>query len=563
MNRRQALGLITAAASLPVGRAYGGAQNHASQSLQSMDLLNPRHFGAIGDGKALDSHAINAAIEACTKAGGGVVYCSPGQYLCGTVELKSNVTLYLEAGAVILGSTDVAQYTPKPGPSPDSDAGQGHLIYARDVENVGIVGPGRIDGQGQAFWIATNRKPVPESSQWSDARHLDWKPKARISPMVEVVNCTNLRLESIELVGASGWTLRPINCTRVYIQGVSIRNPAIGPNTDGIDLTGCQNVVISDCLIDTGDDAICLKSENPYGDSPRLSKNITVTNCIITSSTNGFKIGTATQGGFENITFSNSTIVSSDPDIASRMVAGIAIEMVDGGWIDGVVMSGLQIEDARAPLLIRRGNRSNKFPTDKACLRGVLIEGIHATGAILTSSITGIPGMEVEDVRVSDFHVDTVMPGKKEWMPATVPEVPGAYPQSRMFGWLPAFGLYCRHVRGLSLRSISFTAPADEWRNTVIFDDVRQLELHGFRTTSALAGVPPLVLTGVRDAWLSGAVAPVNSATLAKVNGSQTSDILISGCDVRAAGTLAEVAVNVSAGAVRGEFNIMKQAPTT
>ncbi len=556
MNRREALALITASASFPVGSAYAGGQRNGPQSVPSANLFSPRQFSAVVDGKTLDSPAINAAINACNKAGGGVVYCSPGNYLCGTVELKSNVTLYLEAGAVILGSTNVAQYTPKPGPDPSSDAGQGHLVYARDVENVSIVGPGRIDGQGKSFWTPTNRKPVSESQQWSDARHLDWKPGPRISPMVELVNCTNLRLESIELVGASGWTLRPINCTRVYIQGIAIRNPAIGPNTDGIDLTGCQNVVISDCLIHTGDDAICLKSENPYGDTPMLSRNIAVTNCIITSSTTGFKIGTATQGGFENITFSNSTVVSTDPDIASRMVGGIAIEMVDGGWIDGIVITGIQIQDARSPLLIRRGNRANRFPTDKARLRGILIEGVHATGAILTSSITGIPGMEVEDVRLSDIHIDTVMPGKKEWLRSSVPEVPAAYPQSRMFGWLPASGLYCRHVRGLSLRNVTFTAPADEWRNTMIFDDVRQLTLNGFTTTPATAGVPPLVFTGTRDAWISNAVAPLNSSALAKIEGKETTNLLISGCDLRGASKLADVSADVNANAIRAEFNI-------
>ena len=473
--------------------------------------------------------------------------------------MKSNVTLYLEAGAVILGSTDVKQYTPKPGPDPKGDAGQGHLLYARDVENVGVVGPGKIDGQGRSFWTATNRKPVAESDQWSDARHLDYKPYARISPMVELVNCTNLRLESIELTGSSGWTLRPINCTRVFIEGITIQNPAIGPNTDGIDLTGCQHVVISNCLIDTGDDAICLKSENPYGDGPRLSLNIAVTNCIITSSTNGFKIGTATQGGFENITFSNSTIVSSDPDVAARMVAGIAIEVVDGGWIDGLVISGIQIQDARAPLLIRRGNRANPFPTDKAALRRVLIDGVQATGAILTSSITGIPGREVEDVRLSDIHIDTVMPGKKEWLRASVPEVPAAYPQSRMFGWLPASGLYCRHVRGLSLRDISFTAPAEEWRNTMIFDNVTQLRVNGFATTPSSGGVPPLVLTDTRNAWITGAAAPDNSSALAKVAGSQTSNMLFTGCDLRGAAKIAEISAEVKAGAVRGDFNTGKK----
>ncbi len=557
MNRREALALITASAAVPMSRGYAATGKHGPPNGLAASLFNPRQFGAVGDGKVLDSPAINAAIDACNKAGGGVVYCSPGTYLCGTVELKSNVTLYLEAGAVILGSTDVAQYTPKAGPDATADAGQRHLLYARDADNVSVVGPGRVDGQGQSFWTATNRKPVSDDAKWSDARHLDYKPNARVSPMVELVNCTNLRLESIELTGSSGWTLRPINCTRVSIQGIVIRNPAIGPNTDGIDLTGCQDVVISDCLINTGDDAICLKSENPYGPTPRLSKNIAVSNCIITSSTTGFKIGTATQGGFENITFSNSTIVSSDPDIASRMVGGIAIEMVDGGWVEGVVISGIQIQDARSPIFIRRGNRSNRFGTEKKGIRGVLIDEVHATGAILTSSITGIPGMDVEDVRLSNIHIDTVMPGKQDWVHSPVPEVPAAYPQSRMFGWLPASGLYCRHVQGLSLKDITFTAPAEEWRNTVIFDDVRQLTMNGFRTTRANeGGVPPLVLTGTQDVWISGAVAPVRSSALARVEGSQTSNVLITGCDVRGTAKLTDVSPEVSAGAVRGEFNI-------
>jgi hypothetical protein len=554
MNRREALALITASAASPSSYAYK-LSGSSVQSPSTSNIFNPRDFGAIGNGVALDSPAINAAINACNKKGGGVVYCAPGTYLCGTVELKSNVTLYLEAGTVILGSTDVAQYTSKAGPDPNADAGQRHLIYARDVENVSVVGPGRIDGQGKSFWVRSNRQPPAE--KWSDARHLDWKHGDRVSPMVELVNCTNLRLESIELIGASGWTLRPINCTRVFIQGIVIRNPAIGPNTDGIDLTGCQNVVISDCVIDTGDDAICLKSENPYGGTPRLSQNITVTNCIITSSTNGFKIGTATQGGFENITFSNSTIVSNDSDTASRMIAGIAVEMVDGGWLEGLVISGIQIQNARAPLFIRRGNRSSPFGLDKRGLRGVLVDGVHATGAILTSSITGIPSMEVEDVRLSNIHIDTVMPGEQQWLRIAVPEAPAAYPQSRMFGWLPASGLYCRHVRGLSLKDISFSAPTSEWRNTMIFNDVHDLTVFGFRTTAADSAVPPIVLVDTRDVWVSAAVAPVNSTALTIIEGSQTKNILFSGCDIRGAATLAEVKPSVTTDVVRAEFNIM------
>ena len=525
----------------------GAGTNHAS---------DVKHYGAKGDGVSIDTLAINAAIDDCNKAGGGIVYLSPGNYLSGTVVLKSNVTLYLEAGAVLLGSKNISDYTPQAGPNASDDAGQRHFIFARDAENVGLAGPGAIDGRGSSYWIPSNRKPVSDDKKWSDAIHLDWEHKDRVSPMIELVNCTNLRIEDIRIRGASGWTMRPINCTNVVIQGIEIKNPVYGPNTDGIDMTGCKNVLMSDCIIDTGDDAICLKSENPYDDLPQVSQNIVITNCIISGCCNGFKIGTATQGGFENITFSNSVIYNDDVDLTSRLIAGIAIEMVDGGWINGIVITGIQMRRARSPICIRRGDRSSPHKFPQTGLRGVMIDGVHATDAILTSSITGIPGMIVEDVSLSNITVDTIMPGKKEWITSQVPEVPKAYPQSRMFGWLPASGLYCRHVRGLRLKEINFSSPAEEWRPTIICDDVKDLTLSGFSTTPVSEGVPAVSLINVDKAWLSGAVAPTGAKALLSVHGELTSSILVTGCDVREAANTIEPAPEVPASALREEFNI-------
>jgi hypothetical protein len=167
--------------------------------------------------------------------------------------------------------------------------------------------------------------------------------------------------------------------------------------------------------------------------------------------------------------------------------------------------------------------------------------------------------MYVEDVRLANFHVDTVMLGDKEWLKPSVPEVPGAYPESRMFGWLPASGLYCRRVRGLSLRDVTFTAPTQEWRNTMIFDDVRQLKLDGFRSTSAIGGVPPILLTNTRNVWISGAAALMNSTAWARIEGSESGNLLISGCDIRGAAKLADQSPEVDAGVVRGELNITKE----
>jgi hypothetical protein len=559
MNRRQILASLTAFGGAAAVKSYASDPNPPSTGGLPATILNPRSFGAIGDGNTLDSPAINAAIDACNKAGGGVVYLSPGNYLSGTVVLKSNVTLYLEAGAVLLGSKNVSDYNPQPGPGSNDDAGQRHFIFARDAENVGLAGPGAIDGQGSSYWIPSNRKPVSDDHKWSDAIHLDWEHKNRVSPMIELVNCTNLRIEDVRIRGASGWTMRPINCTNVVIQGIAIKNPVYGPNTDGIDMTGCKNVLVSDCIIDTGDDAICLKSENPYGDSPRLSQNIVITNCIITGCCNGFKIGTATQGGFENITFSNSVIYNDDVDLPSRLIAGIAIEMVDGGWVDGIVISGIQMRRARSPICIRRGDRSSPHKFPQTGLRGVMIDGIHATDAVLTSSITGIPEMIVEDVSLSNITIDTVMPGKKEWVKSPVPEAQKDYPQSRMFGWLPASGLYCRHVKGLRLKDINFSSPADEWRPTIICDDVKDLALTGFSTTPIAEGVPPVSFVNVDTAWLSGAVAPVGARALLSLQGEHTNNILVSGCDIREAGKLAEFGDGVAPNVVQAQSNADKK----
>jgi hypothetical protein len=352
--------------------------------------------------------------------------------------------------------------------------------------------------------------------------------------MLEIVGCSDVSIEGLTITGASGWTFRPINCRRVFVSKVHIKNPPYGPNTDGIDLTGCQDVTISDCVIDTGDDAICLKSENLYGPEPLLTKNIVVTNCVLKSETNGFKIGTASQGGFENITFSNSVIVPAGPALNERVIAGIALECVDGGWIDGVVITGIEMEGARAPIFIRRGDRSRRGAPSNNRLRGITISDVRARSAILTSSIVGLPDMRVEDVRLSNIDIETVMPGKPGWVANPVPEEPARYPESRMFGWLPASGFFCRHVDGLWMRDIRITAPKDEWRPTVRFDDVTNSTVSGFSGTPIAGGEPPFDYRSVRGATIRDAQAPTGSRALMSVD-RLTHDVLVTGCALRGA----------------------------
>lgn len=554
MNRRELLrsaGLLAAAG--PLAALPLSAQTRGNSAGHFFDV---KQHGAVGDGKSLDSPSINRAISACAAAGGGVVYVPPGSYLSGTVVLQSNVTLYLEAGATILGSKNLADYSPKEGPRLKGDANQKHLIFARDAQNVGLAGPGRIDGQGSAFWVPSGRTPPPPAESWRDVATYDWKPLDRPSPLLEFYNCTNLRIEDVRIENASGWTLRPIQCENVFLRGLTIKNPVIGPNTDGIDLTCSRNVFISDCLIDTGDDAICLKSESPYGGEPRISKNITITNCVLTCCCNGLKFGTATRGGFENVTFSNSVIFNDDVDLKARVISGIALEMVDGGWLEGVTISNIRMQRVRTPIFIRRGIRHARADGTPGTLRGVMIENVHATGSILTSSVTGLPGFEAEDVTLSNIRIDSEEGGKAEWAKRVIPEVPEAYPEARMFGRLPAYGLYCRHVKGLRLRHLEFRAAPAEARPALVCDDVQDLHVEGFRATPAPPAEPLLKLVQTRQALLQACSAPPGTKTFLKLEGDKTDHVVLMSNDLSAAQQASESGPGVHAGALVVSGNV-------
>ncbi len=550
--------MLTAAMASGTAAVAGASRRHGEQDNGALSLFDPMQFGAKGDGKALDSTAINAAIDACNRAGGGLVYLRPGVYRSGTVILKSNVTLYVEAGATILGSLDLNDYTAMPGPPVNGDANQKHLIFARGAENVTLAGPGRIDGQGQNFWEPSGRPPLPPEDQWADviAHEMKKKPTGRPSPMLEFVECRWLRIEDLRIENSPGWTMRPYNCDNVYISGIAVKNPIFGSNTDGMDITGSQNVFVSNCTIDTGDDAICIKSEAPYGGEPRVTKNIVVTNCVLTTCCNGFKLGTATEGGFENITFSNSVIYNNDVPFKNRVISGVALEVVDGGWIDGVVVTGIQMQRTRTPVFIRFGNRKRPFDFPQQGIRGVSIENIHSSDALLASSITGLPGMEVQDVTLSNIRVENVLPCLPQWVGISVPEEPKKYPEARMFGMLPASGLYARHVRGLRLHDVSFSATEGEARPTVMFDDVIGARVSGFATTSISGATPVVQLTHTKDIWISDSAAPPGTGTFLGVEGAGSGNILLSGNDLRLARTPFQVVGDVSPKAVTMVGNV-------
>jgi len=497
-------------------------------------VKNVVDYGARPDGRTLNTEAIQRAIDDVSQAGGGTVYFPSGTFLTGRIDLKSGVGLKLDAGCTLLGSTSISDYH---GGEGSVDRSEKHLIYARDAEGVTIEREGRIDGQGPSYWEPSGKAPLPPDQQWADvASHAYQENKTgRPSPMIRFASCRRVRVKGVRLENSAGWTLHLLNCDDVQIVNTTIKNPVYGPNADGIDITGCQNVQVSGCSIDTGDDAICLKSENPLGPEPLLVKNITVTNCSLSTCCNGFKLGTSSEGGFENIVFSNSVVHNNAVPLGERVISGVALEVIDGGWIDGVEVSGIQMQRARTPIFIRLGNRKRANDYSQHGLRNVVIENIQASDTVLASSITGLPGDEVHGITLRNIRIESMMPSRPEWLGRDVPEKESAYPEARMFGMLPTWGLYARHVRDLRLDQLAFTASAPEQRPTVLFDDVDGAQIAGLISRASSGAMPIVRLENSRNVSITDSVAPAGTEAFVGVSGSASGNIVLANDDLRGA----------------------------
>jgi polygalacturonase len=290
-------------------------------------------------------------------------------------------------------------------------------------------------------------------------------------------------------------------------------------------------VFISDCDIQVADDAICLKSENPYGPL-RDTRNITITNCLLSGCCNAFKIGTATEGGFADITFTNSVITSRYPDPPRQLISGLAIEMVDGGWLDGLTVANIRMRDVRTPLFVRLGNRGNNQPEPvPGRLANVLISGVHATGASVTSSITGLAGHPVDRLTLRDININTTEPGEAAWADRDIPERPEAYPEAFMFGRLPAHGLYLRHARAVRLAGLVVESANGDPRPLLVADDVDGLDIDGVAGQVADRAAPLLRCHDVRGAFVHGCQARPGTDVFLRASGPRQGRIGLAGND--------------------------------
>ena len=426
--------------------------------------FNVKKYGAKGNGKRIESPAIQKAIDACHKAGGGTVIVPKGTYLSATIQLKDNVTLHLEKDALILGTTDYKAYD-NLDPFTEGlgiEVGRA-LLVAVDAHNIGLTGEGAIDGQGSALKERHIKEDTrPEKDRWG------------LRPfLVRLVRCDGVNVNGVTLRYAGAWTSHYFHCRNVNISNVTIRSFGVAHN-DGIDIDGCQHVRISHCDIISGDDALCFKTTS----SKMACSDIIVSDMLLKSNQSGIKMGTESMAPFENIRISNCKIYDTKN-------GGIKLFSVDGAHLRNVEISDITMDEVRTPMLFRLGARLNVFRKNEdttqpiGSFENVTIRNVNAIAADKAQLdppsgilITGIPGHYITNLTLENIHIRLLGTGTPEDALSKVPEAIDQYPEVKTFGpKIPAYGVWARHARGLKLKNVTFELKNPDARPEILCED--------------------------------------------------------------------------------------------
>ena len=466
--------------------------------------------GAKPDGKTLCTAAVQAAVDACAADGGGTVRFPPGTFLTGALVMKSGVALEIDEGATLLGSRNLDDYY---GPAVDSDGRpiEGkrafrNLIHGEGLHDVAIRGAGTIDGSGSAFRDKTKSRP-----------------KA-----VYLKDCRNIVIENVKLRNAGSWMQHYRSCENLTIRKIDVFNH-VSFNNDGLNVDSCTNVTISGCRVDSDDDGIVLKSL-----SDRPCKNVKIADCTVSSHCNGLKMGTESGGGFVDISIANCTVFSprKSEKIYGRQrgLAGIALEIVDGGRMENVSVSNVDIEGVSVPIFLRLGNRARPYVSGATpgvgTFRNVSLTNITAKGTSeIGCSITGLPGHEIENVTLTNIRLGFDGGGSREDTRREIPEREKSYPESTMFGTLPAWGFYCRHVRGLKFVNLQLETTEPDLRHAMMFDDVEDVQISGLDARFSPGAAAVLRMINVRGTKITGLSSKLPIDRLLELEGTPTSEI--------------------------------------
>ncbi len=473
-------------------------------------VFNILNYGAKQDKNFKNTTAIQKTIDAAAQAGGGRVLIPDGNFITGPIFLKKSVELHLTDNAVLLGSANRLDY--------NGDKVMA-LINAYDQQNISITGNGIINGQGRELVenvLYLLGKGVITDSQWKIKRPGE---KNRL-PIIYFSKCSNIKVTGITLKDASSWIQNYNNCSDVLIDSMKVQSTAYW-NNDGIDIVDSRNVKITNSFFNAADDGICLKSESATG----VCENIVVENCTIRSSASGFKLGTGSIGAFKHIKVNHLTVYDT-------YRSAIALESVDGSILEDVDIRNVTATNTGNAIFLRLGhrNKDEKYST----LKHVYIGNVKAeipSGKpdigypmegpppkvpphnLVPASITGLPGHEVEDVVLENIEISYGGGAKKEVAYIsldnlnTVPEQTEGYPEFTMFGELPAWGLYVRHAKGITINNFKISYLADDFRPACIFDDVQNLQINTLKVPTVKT-LPVLVLNNVSKPSLKNIESP-------------------------------------------------------
>jgi len=489
-----------------------------------------KKFGAKGDGKTLDTHAINKTINEAAANGGGTVYFPAGTYLSVSIHLKSNITLYLEQGAKILAADTKKGYKydlPEDNPSNMyQDFGHTHwqnsLIWGENLENISIIGPGMIDGEGLAAYPEESRTleeqaalkgKAPAGKTMGPFGH----PSAANAitagygnKAISLKLCRNVILRDITIFRGGHFAILATG-----VDNFTIDNLKIDTDRDGMDIDCCSNVRISNCTVNSPfDDAICLKTSYGLG-YKKATENVTITNCFVSgydvgtvldgtykreckkfgygTPTGRIKFGTESNGDYKNITISNCVF---------EYCRGLALETVDGSNLEDITITNITMRDiGNAPIFLRLGKRMRGpegVPVGN--LRRIIISNVVVYNSVPKHSvmIMGLTEKHIEDILLDNIKIYYKGGGTKEQAEIIPAESETEYPEPDRFGIMPAYGFFIRHVNGIKMNNIYVSYLNDDKRPPFILNDVKKAEFNFIDAQHAI-GVPTFVLDDVTD----------------------------------------------------------------
>lgn len=488
-------------------------------------IYNIVDFGAKGDGKTLDTHALQSAIDACNKDQGGTVIVPAGTFVIGTVELKSNVTLHIAAGGKLLGSADGKQYfaataIPLHGDSTLEDGNVG-LLFAVEAENVTVEGPGTIDGQGAQFRSPTRGVPPPSGRGGADRPyHLLFH------------RCRNLRIHDLNLVDCAFHSIRIIQTRFVWIDGIRIHNRVNG-NNDGFHFISAENLHVSNCDVESQDDACAL-----FGSC----KNVTITNSTFSTRWSVFRFGGGTP---ENVVISNCII---------HHTYGCPIKMQFGrdSQVQNLQFSNLILDDVTGPITISLSNRARRNSTNPervGYLRNISFSNIRAsvvsqgrqyedmtfpqnyrpgeTRQCIVLNGTGDSFMD--DISFNDVKITYGGGGTAEEARREIPQVAGEYFE---IGTPPAYGLFARNVRGLTLNNVRFEVESPDLRPAVVLDRVSDAAINGLSAQGNADAQSVIRMTASKDVLITAPRVLTPAALFLQLEGSDNQNVSIDGGDL-------------------------------